>query len=194
MNLFTREEFSVVGLILLAVVGASIPNFATSIMRSRDSQRKNDLGNLKNGLASFQSDIGSYPLPSSDGRILACDPIERLSPKGESYIEYGPCDWGKDALADELNPSYPDYIETLPQDLKAQEGASYLYLSNGSRFQIYAHLEVESDEEYSSQIVARGLLCGNKICNFGRSSGDTPLEKSIEEYENELLEEKSLLK
>ena len=194
MHLFSKEELLVVGFILLMIVAVSIPNFATSIKRSRDSQRKNDLGNLKNGLASFQNELASYPLSSFDGRILACDSVEKQTPKGESLIEYGPCDWGKDALKDELDRTYPAYIKTLPQDPKWEEGASYLYLSNGARFQVYAHLEVESDEEYDPKIVARALACGDKICNFGKSSGDTPLEKSIEEYENELLEEQSLLK
>jgi len=194
MKFFTKQESLIVGLILLAIIAASIPNFATSIMRARDSQRKNDLGNLKNALASFQNDLGSYPLSSTDGKILACNPLERKTAKGEIFIEYGPCNWGKDALADELDPSYPPYLKVLPQDPKSQKGAYYLYLSNGARFQVYAHLEVEADEEYDPKIVARGLACGNKICNFGKSSGDTPLEKSIEEYENELLEEQILLK
>ena len=194
MNFFSKQESITVGFILLVIVGVSIPNFATSIMRARDSQRKNDLGNLKNGLASFQNDLGSYPLSSSDGRILACNPVEIQAPNGETQVEYGPCDWGKDGLADELDPSYPAYIKTLPQDPRSEEGASYLYLSSGARFQVYAHLEVESDDEYDPKIVARGLVCGGKICNFGKSSGDTPLEKSIQEYENELLEDQKLLK
>jgi len=192
MHFFNKQETFIVGLIILAIIGVSIPNFATSIMRARDSQRKNDLGTLKNGLATFQNDLGSYPLSSSDGKILACDPVERTTSNKQTFIEYGPCDWGKDALADELAPTYPAYIKPLAQDPKSREGAFYLYFSNGARFQVYAHLEVETDDEYDPKIVARRLACGDQICNFGKSSGDTPLEKSIEEYENELLEEQRL--
>jgi type II secretory pathway pseudopilin PulG len=190
MKFFSRQEALVVGFILFAVIAVSVPNFVTSIKRSRDAQRKNALGSLQNGLASFQRDLGSYPLSSPDGRILACDPVEKKMPNGKTFVEYGPCEWGQDALADELDPAYPPYLERLPQDPISQEGASYIYFSNGVRFQIYASLELESDDEYSPKIAARGLRCGEKICNFGKSSGATPLEKSIEEYENELLEEK----
>ena len=191
MHFFNKQELIIVGAILIAIIGVSIPNFATSIMRARDSQRKNDLGTLKNALATFQNDLGSYPLSSADGKILACDPVETTAVSKETVITYGSCDWGNDPFADELDPTYPAYIKILPHDPKSDTGASYLYISNGARFQVYAHLEVEEDE-FDPKIVARGLACGDQICNFGKSSGDTPLEKSIEEYENELLEEKRL--
>jgi type II secretory pathway pseudopilin PulG len=188
MLFFSKKETLAVGLILLVIALVSIPNFAVSIQKARDAQRKNDLGNLKNGLASFQNDLGSYPISSSDGKIMACDPVEKKDSKGKTFIEYGPCEWGRDALADELEPAYPAYVSIIPQDPKFEEGASFLYISNGSRFQVYAHLELDSDDEYDHKIAARGLSCGNKTCNFGRASGDTPLDKSIEEYENELIE------
>jgi type II secretory pathway pseudopilin PulG len=191
MKFFTRQESIIIGLIFVIIVGVSIPNFSASLARARDAQRKNDLGNLKNGLATFQNDLGSYPLSSPDGRIRACDPVEVQTSNKKTVIEYQACDWGKDALADELEPAFPAYIKVLPQDPKWEEGASFLYISNGSRFQVYAHLELESDDEFDPKVVARGLLCGDKICNFGKASGDTPLEKSIEEYENELIEERT---
>ena len=190
MSPFNKQELWVVSSILLIIVLVSLQNFKVSVMRARDNQRKNDLGTISEGLSRFQNDFGSYPLSSVEGKILACDPLQEKDPQGKPTVRYSPCDWGKDALADELDPKYPAYIKTLPSDPKSQEGVSYLYFSNRSRFQLYAYLEVEKDEEYNIGIVGRGLSCGNRICNFGKSSGDTPLEKSIEEYENELLQKK----
>ena len=192
MKFFTKQERLVVAGILLLIIVVSLPNFVVAIARARNSQRKNDLGTLKNGLTSFQKDLRAFPLSSQDGRIMACSPTLK-EVLGEITIEYKPCDWGKDALADEMDPEFPAYIPTLPQDPKVSEGASYLYFSNGGRFQIYAYLEVGDDDEFNPKVVARGLMCGTKVCSFGVASSDTPLDKSIEEYENELLEKQKLL-
>jgi hypothetical protein len=47
-------------------------------------------------------------------------------------------------------------------------------------------LESKEEAEYNEAINKRNLSCGNSICNFGLASGDTPLTKTIEEYEYEL--------
>ncbi|MBI3443670.1 hypothetical protein HY008_03285 [Candidatus Woesebacteria bacterium] len=88
---------------------------------------------------------------------------------------------------------YPERIEnlnfsSLPHEPNEREGAKYLYLTNRRRFQVYASLEGADEAEYDARIVARDLNCGTRICNFGLASGQTPLEKSIEEYENEINE------
>lgn len=188
MKFFNKEEILVVGSIFVFIVLISFPNFKLSLKRGRDAQRKDDLGTLVNSLASYQSDLGSYPLSSSDGKILACRPKESLDTKGKKIFIYEACEWGKDGLADALEPSYPSYVTSLPSDPSSSAGLTFLYLSNGKRFQIFAHLEAKDDDEYNFAVEARQLSCGNKLCNFGKASGDTPLEKSIEEYENELLE------
>jgi len=36
------------------------------------------------------------------------------------------------------------------------------------------------------KIVKRNISCGVKVCNYGRSYSTTPLDKSLEEYENEI--------
>ena len=78
------------------------------------------------------------------------------------------------------------YLERIPSDPKHDEGARYYYVSNGRRFQIYASLEGRDEDEFSEAILARNLPCGKEICNFGLAYGKTPLDKSLEEYENEL--------
>jgi hypothetical protein len=99
------------------------------------------------------------------------------------------CDWGSDPLEDVSDLSYPAYMQTLPKDPQTLGGISYLYLSNLNRFQIYSYLEGGKDEDgYDTGIVGRGLDCGGKVCSFGKSFFDTPLDRSIEEYEKELFE------
>jgi type II secretory pathway pseudopilin PulG len=88
------------------------------------------------------------------------------------------------------NSYYPtslSAIPSLPKDPGTPMGYSYLYLTDGKFFQLYASLEGGSDESvYSPTIEKLGLKCGEFICNFGKASGETPLDKSLQEYENEI--------
>lgn len=88
------------------------------------------------------------------------------------------------------NPLYPYKLSDLPnapKDPGTVNGYAYLYISDGKYYQLYASLEGGSDEsQYNPKIAKLNLKCGNYICNFGVASGNTPLDKSIQEYENEL--------
>ena len=93
-------------------------------------------------------------------------------------------------MRDVTDEAYAPYLINLPQDPQANGGITYLYLSNTKRFQLYTYLEgKESEDGYSPGMVGRNLECGkNYICSFGKSFGETPLDKSIEKYEQILLE------
>lgn len=199
MKPFSRNELIGVGLILLVTLFATLTNLRVALRRSRDVQRRTDLNDLAGALVDFSADYGFFP-PAKDGQILSCkgenfdakisevlarEPFDRSA----FFTLLTPCNWGKDALTDLLDPSSPAYIKNIPQDPKSSQGISYLYFSDENRFQIYGYLEGQEDEiGYDKAIVARGLACGNKICNFGKAYAQTPLDKSLEEYENELLE------
>ncbi|CAN5325485.1 hypothetical protein BH10PAT1_BH10PAT1_4340 [soil metagenome] len=90
------------------------------------------------------------------------------------------------------NSIYPPALSALPvspKDPGTPNGYSYLYITDGKFFQIYASLEGIKDEaEYNPKIASLNLKCGKFICNFGKSSGSVPLDKSLEEYENELIQ------
>ena len=200
MKPFTKQELKAVGIILLAIVLASAYNFRISIRRARDAQRRSDIGAIAGALNRYQQDFGSFPLASSDGEIRACagegfnaGEVKKMleTEKALDFYELlAACEWGKDALADVLDPGYPPYLKVIPGDPRRGQGISYLYLSNGNRYQLYAYLEGgKSEVEFREGIVVRKIACGSKICNFGRAYSKTPLEKSIEEYENELIEE-----
>ena len=172
---FSREETRALLIIFAFLILVSIPNFVISFRKSRDAQRKADVRTITDSLNNFAQEFGGIPL-AIDGKIAACHP--EIIDDGKTTI-YQPCEWGVDSIGD---------LKRIPVDPHNSQGTKYLYLSNGKRIQLYASLEGKDEAEYDPKILARNLKCGIKICNFGLSSGNTPLDKSIEEYENELLE------
>lgn len=186
MKFFTRKELLGVVLIFAVIILASLSNFKVSLRRARDVQRKADIRAVSDALVKYSEDFGTFPL-AEDGRIVACrGPETKIDEKGRITGQVA-CEWGKDSLADISAPAYPPYQDRLPQDPLFEKSFRYLYLSSGRYFQLYASLEGTDEPEYDPKIVARNLSCGEGICNFGLSYGSTPLDKSLEEYENELL-------
>ena len=173
---FNKKDTKIISLILLLIISLTLFNFQTSLRKARDNQRKNDLRSIFDALNIYQDEEGSFPASSSDGRIMACD-----GKLGESNIMiYEPCEWYQSTLTN---------LQMLPGDPRQGQGRSYYYISNQKHYQIYAALESNREAEYDQSIVSRNLPCGKHICNFGRGDGKTPLDKSLEEYENELLEQ-----
>ncbi len=201
MKPFTKNELISIGVILSLIFILSFVNFVSAIRRARDSQRRQDLGTIANALGKYQQEFRFFPLSSAEGKIKACKGadfenfLEELSQDSlfnkEKYLDgLGSCEWGQDSLADLTDPQYPAYLSSIPPDPKQADGLSYYYLSDGSRFQIYAYLEGGQGEPgYNTDVIQRNLNCGSEICNFGRAFGQTPLDKSIQEYENELMEQ-----
>lgn len=152
------------------------------------------MGALNKAFDEYLADFNnSLPHASPDGRIVDClkpgdKPVQNKS-GGWSYNPI-PCDWGKDSFTNLITGKV--YISILPQDPDYKEGAAYLYLSDGDRYQIYAAMEGADEPEVNPKIIARDLMCGNKICNIGRSY-NVPIDISIEAY-NKLLMEKANVK
>jgi type II secretory pathway pseudopilin PulG len=202
MKFFSKQETIAIVTILLFIAILSLYNFSLALRRARDAQRKVDMGTLYNALNSYQQDYGFYPPSSDGGKIKACKGdnfsavIADLKRDDELDLEkyfsgLRECEWGVDSFVDVLDEDNRLYINTLPRDPKAENNYSYFYISNNRRFQVYAYLEGESAEVgYDSNILRRSIDCGDVVCNFGRANGSTPLEKSLQEYENELMEKK----
>ena len=195
MKPFSKPELTVVLVALAGIITLSLFNFRASLRRARDAQRRNDMGYIATQLAEFKAVAGYVPLASDDGRIKACEPdnFKELQNKllaqeinTTEYLEsLRPCDWGYDPLEDLINEVV--YIETLSGDPESEQGIVYRYISNARRYQIYSYLEGEEEEdEYNPSIYARGLECGVETCNFGRALEKTPLDISLDEYEQEL--------
>jgi type II secretory pathway pseudopilin PulG len=176
---FRRKELIAVAVILLTISAVTYSNLQVSLRRGRDLQRKNDIRTIHDALIEYMNDESSFP-QEFQGRIVAC--LGEMNDEGVS--QQVPCDWHRDGLAN----IYKDivYLEHLPTDPQHNDGARYYYISNGRYFQIYAALEGSDEDEYDEAIVARDIRCGDRVCNYGRGFQGTPLDKSIEEYENEL--------
>ncbi|MCX7928287.1 MAG: hypothetical protein N2558_01210 [Patescibacteria group bacterium] len=199
MRFFNKNELLAVGVVLIGVFVFMISNLSIAERKARDAQRRADLGAIADALEKFKEEFGYFP-PSMDGAIGACksesfdekiDEILSKEPFSQSdYIALlGPCSWGVDGLRDLVDASHKPYLTTIPKDPKTDEGAKYLYLSNLKRYQLYAYLEGgESEIGYDAKIVARDLKCGQHVCSFGKSFSETPLDRSIEDYEAELAE------
>lgn len=199
MRPFKKSELIGVTLILSVVFLVTFSNLRIAQRRSRDSTRKQDLGAISDALHKYYADFGFFPR-SEDGKIIACKNekfdavVSELIVKKDvdrNKLSQGlrGCIWGKDTFTDVLDSSYPPYLNLLPQDPKTGENIQYYYISNSIRFQLYAYLEGEENEDgYNESIVQRKLSCGIKDCSYGKSFQDTPLNRSIEEYEEELYE------
>ena len=188
MQFFTKEEFKKIGLIFIVLLAVSFLNFKGSLRKARDAQRKADLTFIREKLEEYQSEVGYYPPASGDGRIMGC--------RGEGTVvnlEFkrlenpASCRWGEDGLINYFSDTPKTILERIPVDPQNGDGVRYFYRSNASRFQIYTSLEGKDDAEYNKKIEGLKIKCGTRICNFGRAFGDTPLDKTIQEYENELL-------
>ena len=186
---FNKNEWIALGLIFASLVMVISYNFSISFRRSRDSRRKNDIRSIHDALIAYQEEVASFPA-SDDGSIVAC--FDGVDENG--IPQRRACDWGWDGLPNIFEEGMPEYIATLPADPRHTEGRRYVYLSNGRRFQILAALEGSDEAEFDQAIIDRQIMCGDVICNFGRAFDDTPLDKSVEEYENEIRARESAIK
>jgi len=181
---FSRSEIFAIVLIFLALVGISAPNFVVSLRRARDQVRKDDLGHLVNAVDAYQTDFGTLPLSSPDGKIIACkkpQDVPQIDKNGRLNINLVPCEWGRDKFVDLLPGSNKVYMDLFPDDPQSGMGVKYIYSSDGISYQILASLEGSDEAEYDKAIVARNVMCGSRVCNMGRSY-NTPLNMSIQEY------------
>ena len=205
MKPFSKNELVGVSIILLAIALAFGVNLRLALRRSRDSQRRSDMGAVSNALHSFFDDFGFFP-PAENGRIKACRgenfEVVMVEINSEEHFDREkffqglvPCEWGETSLHDLglFESKAKTYLQSIPVDPKQNEGGEYVYFSNTKRFQIYSYLEGKNSEEgYDLGIVGRNLMCGHEVCSFGKTYTDTPLDRSIEEYELELIEKLKL--
>jgi len=187
---FTKSELIATAIIFAVLFIISYPNFILSLRRARDQVRRDDLGALQHSLGEYESDFGIFPPASSDGKIMDCkkpEDVVKIDKKGRLIVNLIPCQWGQDPFVDLTPGSSKTYMKTLPRDPYFDKGVTYLYFTDGSRFQILAYMEGAKDEvDYDQRVVARNIKCGTQICNVGRAF-NCPIDKSIEEYDRELL-------
>lgn len=179
-KLFSKNEKICLVLIFTVLVAIAVPNYIVSLRRARDQVRRDDLGALIHSVGEYYSDFGSFPLSAVDGNIMAClndGDVPYRGDKGQWIINHISCFWGVNSFENPVTKT--DYMAVLPRDPKWEDGASYLYISDGVRCQIFAHMEGADEAEIDPDIVSRNLKCGNQTCNVGRSY-NCEAAKSIE--------------
>jgi len=171
---FTKQELFSVALIFLVLIAISAPNFVLSLRRARDQVRRDDLGAIHNAMDAFLNEYKQFPQATGDGKIIGCVPAGEniIIDKRGNPTNLIPCSWGQSQFSN---------LKVLPGDPDSEKGVSYRYFSDGSRYQVYVSQEGKDEPEYDNTILQRGLACGSRICNTGRSYG-VPTNISIEEY------------
>lgn len=175
MRKFSRKDTKfliIIFLLLILLIGL---NLRVSLRKGRDNIRRTDMSALQGALDKYLAEYKVFP-ESKDGKIVGCmgDDTYFDEKKGvyQNLIE---CQWGQDSFQN---------LEVLPRDPKYQSGRNYLYLSNSKNYQIFTALEGNNSSEYTDiSIISRNLICGNQICNYGKSYGSVPVGISLEEYE-----------
>lgn len=139
---FTLIELLIVMAILGILSAIGVSNFITARLKARDSARKSDLQTIVKTLEAYANDYRSYP---ATGDLPA---------------------WGQ-PFAD---PAHPEtiYAARLPDDQSAYD---YKYVSTGTSFTIYAHLENTEDPSLLTSPIAGCGGTGN-TCNYKISSSN----------------------
>lgn len=187
LKIFSRAELASVVIIFCLLIIVSVPNFIASFRRARDQNRRDDMGVLEHALGLYYTDLSAFPPSSPDGEIMDClkpgdKPYQDV--KGRWIVNPIVCEWGKDSFVNLITAK--NYMLRLPRDPDWQKGASYLYISDGERYQLFAAMEGKDEAEVDPKIIAEHLLCGSEVCNMARSSGcDIP--KTLQQCTSEAI-------
>lgn len=156
---FTLIELLIVIVILGILATIGLASFSSSQMKSRDAKRKADLRQVAEAFEIYFNDLGKYPASDAQGRIMGC---------GAGAIAV--CTWGSLTVPFSNTTVTPDtiYMIKLPTDPSSYK---YFYVSTGTAFQLYAHLENTQDKN----LISTTLDCGTgaNSCNYGTSSSNT---------------------
>jgi len=166
MNGFTLMELILVMAIIgiLAVIG--IGSYTQATMKSKDTQRKNDLNQIAKALEMFNNDVGRYP---------KTDPSENMTcPKyvAGALVETV-CTSDIYAYIADSTPTYTKstYMVDVPVDPDASKKYVYVPVAGEGGFSLYATLENTQDrdvvvDEVTKQATDWAISCGSVNCNY----------------------------
>jgi len=162
LNKFTNLESKFLIFIFIVLFSVSGFNIALSLRRGRDATRKNDLASMQKAIDLFKQKYKEFPISTTDGKVIGCfneEPkFDELTGKVSNALV---CEWGESSF---------ENIKVMVRDPSFQKGASYLYISDGKKYEIYIALEGKDEAEYTESIANKNLQCGKFICNYGRWS------------------------
>lgn len=160
MKYFSKDESKIISIIFIVLIFITGINIVASLRKSRDVTRKNDMGALQEAISLYHQKYKVFPLSTNDGKIIGCfeggPDVDKITKYPVNAIV---CEWDKSSF---------ENIVLMPKDPKFIEGRSYLYISDGEKYELYVSLEGKNEAEYSKAVVEKNLQCGNKICNYGR--------------------------
>lgn len=148
---FTLIELLIVIAILAILSTIGIGNFMSARIKAKDITRKSDLQTIAKSLEAYVNDHRTYPLSDINGKII-CQTGNTI------------CDWGT-PLTDDKDTIY---AATLPADVSGD----YWYVSDGTSYSLYTHLENEKDP--SIVVFETPINCGSEdnLCNYKISSSN----------------------
>ncbi len=158
---FTLIEILIVMIIIAFLASLSAASFQSSQKKARDARRKSDLHQITTALEAYYNDVKAYPLSSAENTVLGCHGGNE-------------CSWGEEFVDDKGTV----YMVKLPADPSMGRGFTYVYISNGTEYQLYSRLEntqdltVPKDSSDNPQVYGN-LNCGVGGCNYGISSSNT---------------------
>lgn len=164
---FNKSEIKSIILIFVSLLLITSINIFASLRKSRDVTRKNDMGAIQEAVNIYHQKYKVYPLSTNSlpdgkagGKIIGCfeggPDIDKITKYPVNAI---PCEWDKSSF---------ENIVLMPKDPNYDKGVSYLYVSDGEKYELYVSLEGKHEAEYSKAVVEKNLQCGNEICNYGR--------------------------
>lgn len=147
---FTLLELITVMAIIAILAGLLFGNFTNSLIKGRDSKRKQDLENVQKALEIYYYENNQYPtaIPGNAG-----------------------LPWSS-ALVD--NQAVPKTLmQKLPVDPFSSHGYSYVYQSDGSYYKLYSCLENNQDSVYNNIVGTPDCGTGcSGVCHYGVASGN----------------------
>lgn len=152
------ELLMVIGLMMiLSVIG--IGSFIQSSVKSRDSQRKNDLNQIGKAVEAFYTDVGHYPLSDAvlTDKIYCYDQgVDKVCTGTKLYY-----------MVDSTHTI--TYLD-IPKDPDATK--KYVYVRSSTGYSLYAALESTVDRDLLKDAGGNviwdpwGISCGSVQCNY----------------------------
>jgi len=172
---FTLIELLLVMVIMGILVLIGVGAFFSSLQKGRDTTRKANLRAITSAVEMYYNDKKGYPVSDGSGSIPGCYTTDLTAS--------GTCGTAFPVLFDSTvaNNKGAIYMAKFPVD--PVSGLNYYYVSNGTQYQIYAHLENSQDPQClqnacpvpcncAGSSAPVGNSCGG-VCNYGVSSANT---------------------